>query len=156
MPAPIKTHLKALLAQFFAQEGLGDKNNLRKFFRNRFLVQKMPFLLTFCLNYDNSGFTSEFLKKRQKPVKMCQKLLIIISNNYFWVLDTNCSHFSPKKAQKLHFPIRSLVLLMTKMLQKPLFLPFQAPVRVWKALSQIFGKSQIFSGHLDHKKVPKT
>ena len=51
--------------------------------------------------------------------------------------------------------IRKLVLLTTKMLQKPLFLPFQAPKRVWEALSQIFGKSQIFLGHLDHKKVPK-
>ena len=34
-PAPIKTHLEALLARFFAQEGLGDKNNLGKFFKNR-------------------------------------------------------------------------------------------------------------------------
>ena len=44
----------------------------------------------------------------------------------------------------------------TKMLQKPLFMPFKAPKRVWEALSQIFGKSQIFLGHLDHKKEPKT
>ena len=87
---------------------------------------------------------------------MWQKLLIIISNNQFWVLDTNYSHFSPKKAKKTNFRIRILVPPTTKMLQKPLFLPFQAPKRVWEALSQIFGKSQIFSGHLDHKKVPKT
>ena len=26
---------------------------------NRFLAPKMPFLCTFCLNCDNSGFTSE-------------------------------------------------------------------------------------------------
>ena len=87
---------------------------------------------------------------------MWQKLLIIISNNQFWVLDTNYSHFSPKKAKKPNFWIRILVPPTTKMLQKPLFSPFQAPKRVWEALSQIFGKSQIFSGHLDHKKVPKT
>ena len=31
---------------------------------------------------------------------MCPKLLIIIGNNQFWILDTNFSHFSPKKAKK--------------------------------------------------------
>ena len=34
---------------------------------------------------------------------MCQKLLIIIDNNLFWVLDINFSHFSPKKGQKNTF-----------------------------------------------------
>ena len=34
---------------------------------------------------------------------MCPKLLIIIGNNQFWVLDSNTSHFSPKKAKKNAF-----------------------------------------------------
>ena len=34
---------------------------------------------------------------------MCQKLLIIISNNLLQVMDTKCGHFSPKKAKKNAF-----------------------------------------------------
>ena len=44
------------------------------------------------------------------------KLLIIISNNEFWVLDTNFSYSSPKQAKKTHFWIQIFVLPMTKML----------------------------------------
>ena len=80
---------------------------------------------------------------------MCQKLLIIISNIQFLVWDTNFSHFSPK-----NFWIQIFVMPTTKMLQKPIFRLFRASERVWGALSQIFGKSQIFSGQLDHKKEP--
>ena len=36
MPAPIKTHLKALLARFFCIGRVGDKNNLGKHFQNGF------------------------------------------------------------------------------------------------------------------------
>ena len=31
---------------------------------------------------------------------MCQKLLIIIGDNYFWVMDTYFRHFRPKSCQK--------------------------------------------------------
>ena len=43
-----------------------DKNNLGKFFWIRFLAQKMPFLHTFSLTADNSGFTSEIWKIDKK------------------------------------------------------------------------------------------
>ena len=49
-PSPIKTHLEALLARFFHITLMGDKNNLREVFWNRFLAQKMPFLHTFKKN----------------------------------------------------------------------------------------------------------
>ena len=63
----------------------------------------MPFLHNFNLISYNLGFTSEIWKSDKKPVKMCQKLLIIISNNLLQVMDTKCGHFSPKKAKKNAF-----------------------------------------------------
>ena len=83
-PPPIKTHLEALLAQFFhiTLIGVGDKDNLWKYFCNRFLSQKMPFLHTFSLTCDNSGFSSEIWKSD----KTSQNVPKTVHNHWIWIL----------------------------------------------------------------------
>ena len=75
---------------------------------------------------------------------MCLKLLIIIRDNQFQVLDINFSHFSPKKAKKTHFQIRILVPPMTKLLQKPFFGIFEPPKEYGGLRHRYLGKVKFF------------
>ena len=67
--------------------------------KNVLLMLADVFLLTLDVNYFLDLLLDSWADK-ELTNKMCQKLLIIISNNKFWVLDTNCSHLSPKKTKK--------------------------------------------------------
>ena len=122
-------------------------------FQHFLLVQLSPKNLTFpinllgCLPYPfggskqpKKGFLYQFCCRRWQfldhkfDAKITKidilTLKLIVPDDYqqFWVLDTNCSHFSPKNDPNFG-PTDNKNAIETP------FSPFQAPKRVWEALS---------------------
>ena len=108
-----------------------------------FLAQKCHFCILLVWPATIQVFIRN-LKKWQKLVKICRKLVIIISNNLFWVLNTNFSHLRPKKGQKTTFWIQILV-PPPKICHKNIFShQFETPKEYGRHFHRYLGKVKIF------------